>query len=268
MPPRTYTKTFLPLESNPEIFTSLAHNLGLSSSLRFIEVYDLDEEPAEEVLAYVLAFPTSEGYDDEVEARDAANNGQDFKGKERDTKDTVASNSNDETKVLWLRQTIHNACGLYALLHATCNGHARNHISTSFSFLPSCSIALTKQSGQGSILHTLLTTSPSEQSTFLSSSPELEKLYTVAANTGDTVTPEQGEEVEWHYTCFVPDLNTQRLLELDGDRWGPLEHAVLDDEQGTFGVKAREVIKKEYFGVARGTGKEGMFSVLALVHAE
>jgi ubiquitin carboxyl-terminal hydrolase L3 len=123
MPPRTYTKTFLTLESNPEIFTSLAHNLGLSSSLEFTEVYDLDEEHSEEVLAYMLAFPTSEGYDDEVEARDE----EELSRKEEDSTGKVEGNNGP---VLWLRQTIHNACGLYALLHATCNGPARNHIST------------------------------------------------------------------------------------------------------------------------------------------
>ena len=64
----------------------------------------------------------------------------------------------------------------------------------------------------------------------------------------------------------MPDLSTQRLLELDGDRWGPMERAVLDNEEGGFGIKAGEVIKREYFEVARGTEKEGMFSVLALVH--
>jgi hypothetical protein len=130
MPPRTYTKTFLPLESNPQIFTSLAHNLGLSSSLRFIEVYDLDEQPEEEVLAYVLAFPTSEGYDDEVEARDE----KELSRKEEDPTGKVEGNNGT---VFWLRQTIHNACGLYALLHATCNGVARKHISTPFHSYPS-----------------------------------------------------------------------------------------------------------------------------------
>lgn len=135
MPPRTYAKTFLPLESNPEIFTSLAHNLGLSSSLKFVEVYDLDEQPEEEVLAYVLAFPTSEGYDDEMEARDETHNGNEVEDKERDA--TAAVKENTNMGVLWLRQTIHNACGLYALLHATCNGAARKHIST-FPPSPSC----------------------------------------------------------------------------------------------------------------------------------
>jgi ubiquitin carboxyl-terminal hydrolase L3 len=140
MPPRTYTKTFLPLESNPEVFTSLAHDLGLSSVLKFTEFYDLDVTSEEEVLAYVLAFPTDEGYDERIAERD----GEGKEG-EREEVNTVEGEVRGEinglNKALWLRQTIHNACGLYALLHATCNGAARQHISISplalSSFLPS-----------------------------------------------------------------------------------------------------------------------------------
>jgi hypothetical protein len=52
---------------------------------------------------------------------------------------------------------------------------------------------------------------------------------------------------------------------LDGDRWGPLEHTYLESNGRDFSEKAREVIKKEYFGKAEGGEREGMFSVLALV---
>jgi hypothetical protein len=131
MPPRTYTKAFLPLESNPEIFTSLAHNLGLSPTLEFTEVYDLDDDVSGEVLAYVLAFPTDEGYDernDQDDEREIEDGSKEFGSKERDVRGGVKGESNGEG-VLWLRQTIHNACGLYALLHATCNGEARKYIS-------------------------------------------------------------------------------------------------------------------------------------------
>lgn len=112
MPPRTYSKTFVPLESNHSVFTLLAHNLGASSSLTFTEVYSLDLIPSDgEILAYILAFPTSENYEDE---RAAENDSKEEEG---------------EKDVVWLRQTIHNACGLYALLHAVCNGRARGLIS-------------------------------------------------------------------------------------------------------------------------------------------
>jgi hypothetical protein len=135
MPLKAYTKTFLPLESNPEIFTSLAHNLGLSSTLKFTEVYDLDEGVGE-VLAYVLAFPTDEGYDERHDQDDGDHKGEigidskEVGSKQGDEKDGVERNGDGEG-VLWLRQTIHNACGLYALLHATCNGEARKYISNS-----------------------------------------------------------------------------------------------------------------------------------------
>ena len=122
MPPRTYSKTFIPLESNPSIFTSLAHNLGASSSLTFTEVYSLDVTPSDgEVLAYILAFPTSENYEDDRAAENDT----------REESDKMEGERQGEEKkdVVWLRQTIHNACGLYALLHAVCNGGARGLIS-------------------------------------------------------------------------------------------------------------------------------------------
>lgn len=118
MPSRTYSKTFTPLESNPEIFTSLAHNLGAFPSLKFTEVYSLDEKPGNaEILAYILAFPTAENYETERAAENDSKGGGETLREE------------EEKDVVWLRQTIHNACGLYALLHAICNGRARRLIS-------------------------------------------------------------------------------------------------------------------------------------------
>lgn len=32
-------------------------------------------------------------------------------------------------EVLWFKQTIHNACGLYAILHAVTNGEPRERLS-------------------------------------------------------------------------------------------------------------------------------------------
>jgi hypothetical protein len=125
--------------------------------------------------------------------------------------------------------------------------------------------SLTPNTEPNSILHTLLTAPPSQHSSFLSSSPDLETFYTTAATSGDTATPEEGEEVDWHYTCFVP--SSQKLYELDGDRWGPLEHAILADDESDFGEKAQGMIR-EYFEGSEGSGKEGMFSVLALVMEE
>jgi hypothetical protein len=128
--------------------------------------------------------------------------------------------------------------------------------------LSSAPPSLTTNTEPNSILQTLLTTPSPQYSSFLSSSPDLETFYTAAAKSGDTATPAEGEEVDWHYTCFVPF--SQKLYELDGDKLGPLERAVLAGDGADFGKKARRVIK-EYFEGSEGSGKEGMFSVLALV---
>ncbi|KAG9672345.1 hypothetical protein KCU99_g6923, partial [Aureobasidium melanogenum] len=195
MPARTYSKTFIPLESNPQIFTSLAHNLGASLGLKFTEVYSLDDgddEPKKgEILAYILAFPTSENCEDERAAEG-----------EKDVK-------------------------------------------------------------PDSILDRLINTPASQRSHFLDTCSELEEFYAEAADQGDTQPPEDGIEVDWHYTCFVSSAEKHRLYELDGDRWGPLYHADLDPDLEDFEMKAIGLIRK-YFERAE-EGKEVQFSVMALV---
>lgn len=39
----------------------------------------------------------------------------------------------EEAPVMWFRQTINNACGLYAILHAISNGEARKYIRKFYS---------------------------------------------------------------------------------------------------------------------------------------
>jgi ubiquitin carboxyl-terminal hydrolase L3 len=116
MSARQYAAHFIPLESNPEVFTDLIHNLGISQELRFEDVLSLDEpewlpRPA---LALILVFPTSDTYE------------QDRVHREAQCKDE--ENDDQDKDVIWYRQTIHNACGLYAILHAISNGKARSLI--------------------------------------------------------------------------------------------------------------------------------------------
>jgi len=115
----TARKHFLPLESNPAVFTELAHRLGLSSSLAFHDVLSLDDaellafvpRPA---LALVLVFPASRAYQ------------ADLARKDKDTPEHTLCG--DEEDAVWFKQTIHNACGLYGILHALSNGAARGFV--------------------------------------------------------------------------------------------------------------------------------------------
>lgn len=97
----------------------LAHKLGLSPELSWHDVYSLDDPS---LLAFVprpahallLCFPVSEAYkkarsDEDASLSDYAGTGPD-------------------EEVLWFKQTIGNACGLMGLIHATCNGMARELI--------------------------------------------------------------------------------------------------------------------------------------------
>ena len=110
-------KHFLPLESNPEVFNELLQLLGVTSDIGFEDVFTLDEpqflpRPA---LAVVLVFPTTDRYETKKAALESS-------------RPEYTGSGNGEP-VVWFKQTINNACGLYAILHALSNGKARQFIS-------------------------------------------------------------------------------------------------------------------------------------------
>jgi ubiquitin carboxyl-terminal hydrolase L3 len=107
------------LENNPEVMSSLVHNLGLSKALSFHDVFSIDDP---DLLAFVprpasallLVFPVSRSY--EV-----------FRMQEDENRTQYEGKGFDEP-VLWYKQTIRNACGLIGLLHAVSNGNSRGFI--------------------------------------------------------------------------------------------------------------------------------------------
>jgi ubiquitin carboxyl-terminal hydrolase L3 len=119
-----YRKHFIALESNPEVFTKLSHKLGVSEAFCFVDVLSLDlvEMLPRPALALILTFPTSAEYERHKSTEDA----------EREEYTEI-----DEDGVIWLPQTINNACGLYALLHAVFNSEARHLIRKSVQILGS-----------------------------------------------------------------------------------------------------------------------------------
>lgn len=114
-----YRKHYIPLESNPELFTHLIHRLGVSSSLNFQDVLSLDDPDllafvSRPVYALILVFPTSENYEKQKAKEEALR------------KEYVDSGENE--CIVWFKQTINNACGLYGILHAISNGDSRRMI--------------------------------------------------------------------------------------------------------------------------------------------
>ena len=115
-----YRKAYIPLESDPEIFTSLIHTLGVSPSYEFTDVMSLDSELLSfiprPVRALILVFPCSDQFEEVMLAKD----------EERE----VYHGKGEDEPVVWFAQTIQNACGLYAILHSVANGIERSDIST------------------------------------------------------------------------------------------------------------------------------------------
>jgi ubiquitin carboxyl-terminal hydrolase L3 len=117
-PPR---KCYIPLESNPEVFTGLIRQLGVTQ-LEFRDVWSIDEADwrymiPRSALALILVLPTTDLYNERTALEEA-------------TREQYTRSGIDED-VLWFQQTIHNACGLYAILHALLNGKARDYLSES-----------------------------------------------------------------------------------------------------------------------------------------
>lgn len=119
-PQAWHSKSFYPLESDPELFTKIIHDLGVSPSLAFHDVLSIDDPELlaiipRPVYALVLVFITSEVYEKQKAEEEAA-------------REKYAGFGQEEP-VIWYRQTIHNACGLYGILHGVSNGPARAFIS-------------------------------------------------------------------------------------------------------------------------------------------
>jgi ubiquitin carboxyl-terminal hydrolase L3 len=117
-----YSKHFIPLEFNPKVFTELSHKLGLHERLEYQDVLSLDDPDLLALLprptyALILVFPTTEAYEKRVSEEDSG----------------LETSSNDlgDDNIVFFKQTINNACGLYAILHAVCNGVARLWLSKS-----------------------------------------------------------------------------------------------------------------------------------------
>lgn len=117
--PETYNKAFIPLESNPKVFNELIAALGASPNLHFQDVFTLDDPTflPPKILALILVFPTTPTYEARLTAEDAG------------AKDWMVEHDEEDEDAVWFKQTINNACGLYAVLHALANGRAKDFLS-------------------------------------------------------------------------------------------------------------------------------------------
>ncbi|KAH6856646.1 hypothetical protein B0I37DRAFT_367999 [Chaetomium sp. MPI-CAGE-AT-0009] len=212
-PPST-APSFIPLEANPDLLTSLLHTLGLSPALAIHDVYSLTEpsllsfipRPA---LALLLVFPVSAAYESHRLAEDALR--------------AEYAGSGPEEPVVWFRQTIRNACGLVGLLHAVANGEARGFVQ--------------EGSELARLLGAALPLGPGERARLLERDEALARAHRGVAEQGDTTAPDARDDVDLHYVCFVKGADGD-LWELDGRRKGPLRRGDLEGAEDVLSEKA------------------------------
>ncbi|KAF9261924.1 ubiquitin C-terminal hydrolase L3 [Marasmius fiardii PR-910] len=252
-------KKYIPLESNPEVFTKLIKSLG-ASGLEFQEIYSLGDDLLETisrpVLALVILFPAiGERYEKDLEEERATGMAYDGSGEGED--------------VIWFRQTIDLACGLYAILHSVSNGPARNYIGTSLhtAFYPYSFILSYTESGSPieRLLKICLPLKPYERALALEASHELEEIHNVAGKEGDTDFSLDSDDVDYHYVSFVQSNKSGRLYELDGMKSGPIDTGlILGEGEDVLSKPVLELVK-EFIGRESSKYQSDGFNMMALV---
>ncbi|KAI9064139.1 cysteine proteinase [Trametes sanguinea] len=207
---------WIPLESNPEVLTKWAVAAGLiESQAHFEDIYGLDNDllamvthPAK---AVILLFPITDAYEQ--------------KRREEDARIAAEGQQAIDPTVFWMKQTISNACGTMALLHAL--------INSDVTFAPESPIE--------KFIDICKDKTPEERAKILETTPLFANIHADAASTGQTSVPTD-LDTDLHFTCFVqapaPPAREQgtpvspegmRLIELDGRRVGPIDRGPCTD---------------------------------------
>ena len=83
----------------------------------------------------------------------------------------------------------------------------------------------------------------------------------MAATDGASALPDEGEKVDFHYTCFVK--SDGRLWELDGDLEGPVDLGALDEDED---VVSEVALKRVWKFIELNYCESVGVSMLALVN--
>ena len=233
-------KMFIPLENNPEVFTPLIHELGVSDELEFHDVYSLDSEllgfiPRPAMALIFLSPPPMYAAVREADGTRRAKDGLTY------------DKSGDEEPAVWYRQLVGNACGLIALLHAVSNGEARNYI--------------TKDSILDKLIKQVTPLKPLDRARVVHDSEALEEAHMRHARRGDTSAPSAEKHAAHHFIAFVKGKDGH-LWELEGDTDGPIDRGLLKEDEDMLSEAALEKGVRKHFNAANG---ELDFSIIALV---
>lgn len=180
---------WIPLESNPELITKFAHKLGLPANWSFVDVMGFDNEllamVPQPVAALLFLFPITDKYTNFVEqkSQQIASAGQ-----------VVSDN------VYFMKQTIKNACGAMALLHALTNS--------------SNQVQIASDSVIQKFVSATSAMNPDQRGSHLEQCKDIAELHAECATAGQTQAPSADADVDLHFICLA---NVDgHLYDLDG----------------------------------------------------
>ena len=191
-------ESWLPVESNPDAFNAYAAKLGLdTSAVRFVDVMSTEEwalamvpRPA---LAVLMLFPVKAASEAHRAAEEAAR---------------VAAGA-PAADAFFITQTIPQACGTIALVHAVANCSAQT----------GGALSLAPDSWFHKFVAANLAASPSARCAAMAADSELEAAHGEAVHAGQSAVVDEAHE---HFACFVE--RGGQLIELDGRKAAPISH--------------------------------------------
>lgn len=224
---------WVPLESNPELYSSWSSSMGLDTSkYAFVDIYGLDDDllamVPQPVEAVLLLFPVTKEYEQ--------------KRKEEDDEVEPFFGPEQQGDMIWFKQTIGNACGTIGLLHSIANSSARDTLAESSPF--------------ATLLKDALPLNAIDRATYLQTSKSLAQAHTSAATGGQSAAPSAEDSCENHFVSFVRDPKSQNLVELDGRRKGPKDRNVKVPAQEDLLKVATQWIANNYVSLKRGSKVE------------
>ncbi len=233
------TSAWLPLESNPSIFNSFIHGLGVPDSWSFHDVLGIDDEllaiVPQPAAAAILLFPCSEAI---YRFR---------RGEERALSGVDPSAAARATFHVEQHAAFGNACGTIAAIHAIANSRWAFHEGGA------CFEAFVRKHEHAS---------SADRGRFLLSEPSFKSQSDSAAENpvAQTACPARdGPSLDHHYTAFV--LCEGLLVEVDGTKPRPVDHG--KSAPATFLTDVARVVRTNFMAVEPGSLE---FSLMALCH--
>ncbi|XP_061189469.1 ubiquitin carboxyl-terminal hydrolase-like isoform X1 [Saccostrea echinata] len=181
--------SWIPLESNPDVLNKYIHNLGVPKEWQFVDVYGLEPDllgmVPKPVAAVVLLYPIT----DKSEA-------------------TTIGEQKQNPDLYFVKQTIRNACGTVAIVHALANNQDK------IKFLDDKHFA--------QFLKKTLSMSAEERAEFLQVDQDMGSAHEDTAQEGQTKAPPSEAKVNTHFVSFV--CKDGGLYQLNGRDDAPIYH--------------------------------------------